>query len=115
MPAPVLVRHPHACPRVGSRALRSGGVLDVICGLISSDDEAAHQNALMLLANFTTSAVDPACELTRRRLKANGAFGRLVPRLFSESALTVSYACGSRVHVARRPRVNTFFTKLRSS
>ena len=69
--------------------LRAAGGVQLIAGLLGSHVPSTHQMAIALVGNLASVAVDPNAEKTKVLLKTAGAFGLLLPHIFSEEQTTL--------------------------
>jgi len=75
--------------------LRLCAVPERLVELLRSPTAALHQLALVLVGNLASEAVDPEAQYTKAILKRRGAFGAVLPHLFSDDWTTLLYALGA--------------------
>ena len=80
--------------------LRSSNSLELLVELL--DRTATQQDALRILGNLASSAVDVNAAETKQLLDRLGAFPRVLPLIYSRSTTTVVYALGSVQNMCAR-------------
>ena len=73
--------------------LRGAGCLAPLLALL--ENHRTQQDALRILGNLASSAVDAQAAETKRLLDELGAFERILPLIYAQSVTTVVYALGS--------------------
>ena len=85
------------------RFLRERGGIENLISLVEHSDEWLYQTSLLVIGNLATDAVDPFAEETKKKLKSIGGFEKLLPHLYSQNALTVTYALGAVRNTCAEP------------
>jgi len=80
--------------------VRDFGALDALLALL--DRPSTEQDALRVIGNLASNAVDPNAADTKRLLFEMGAFDKILQRIHSDSGPTVVYALGSVQNMCAR-------------
>jgi len=75
--------------------LRKSGAVHSISEIVDSPEPHNCNMALLLIGNIASDAVDSKADETKAILKQTGAFGRLLPHLWTEDWMTLVYALGA--------------------
>ena len=87
---------------VGQIIRESGGLL-TLSWLLAEPDANIVKQALFLIANLASDAVDPRAYLSKHLLRQCGCEYRLLPGLDSEDPEVVAYTCGALQNLCNDP------------
>ena len=84
-------------------SIRNAGGLVTLSWLLAESDTGVQKQALFLLANLASDAVDPNSQLTKQVLQECGAAYRLLPCLDSSDGEVLTYACAAVQNLCHDP------------